>query len=146
MKLNPPELSTWASYSMIDTKTPVAKSVGGLTLDYERDEPSSYGVFRVDIANTGRGAAENVRFQVKLDPQVIAKFYSEPDFKVYKPTTLSFQNNEFYVELATFPQGANDFVAFKITNGPQNLCSTRIKFINNDYEGKVSQIEGTECK
>lgn len=144
MKLNPPELVVDVTYSRVDSSRGVPASVGGLRLDYTEDAPVSYGILRVDVGNSGRGSAEKVRLQVRFEGGVAASYNAEPDFRVYSPTVLGFEKNEFYTELAHFPAGARDFVAFRVVGDKELLRATRIKFVNDDYEGEVSPIRGLD--
>lgn len=140
MKLNPPELVATQGFAAIDSSRPVPSQIGGLHLDYEPDAALSYGVYRVDIANEGRGPAENVRFQVKMPEALAATYEVEPDLKVYSPSSMSFGKNEFYAELAHFPSGAHDFVAFRITGDVSKLAQSRVKLVNDNYEGRVEGL------
>jgi len=141
LKVNPPELVARPAYNTVEA-APVASKIGGLALNYKADAPRSYGVLRVDIANEGRGAAEKVRFQVKLDPSLGVSYEKEPDFKVYRPSEVKLAGSEFYTELATLPSGAADFVALRISGDRALLAGTRIKLVNDEYEGEVEQIKG----
>lgn len=140
IKLNPPELRATQSLSIVDTTRPVPSEVGGLKLDYQPESASSYSVYRVDISNEGRGTAENVRFQVKMPASILAAYEMEPDLKVYRPASMTFDKNEFYTELAHFPSGARDFVAFRISGDTSTLNQSRIKLVNDEYEGEVEQL------
>lgn len=102
LKLNPPELKAVLSFNRIDAEKPVASEVGGLKLDYQEEAPRPYGVLRVDIANEGRGAADKVRFQVKMSRTLGVAYEEEPDLKVYLPSTVTFKNDEFYAECGCF--------------------------------------------
>jgi len=144
LKVNPPELVVTQTYNHVD-ESPVATSVGGLNLDYKKDEAKPYGVLRVDIANDGRGSAEKVRFQVKLSKDVAVSYYLNPDFRVYQPSLLELKINEFYAELPKFPSKGNDYVALKIEGDERLLCDARIKLVSEDYEGEVRQLQGVEC-
>lgn len=143
LKLNPPELVAMPAYNSIET-APVANKIGGLALNYKADAPRSYGVLRVDIANEGRGPAEKVRFQVKLPATLAVSYQEEPDFKVYSPSMLMLDKNEFYTVLDHFPSGAHDFLALRIDGDAKLLLDARVKIVNDDYEGKVEPIEGVE--
>lgn len=142
LKINPPELKATASYSRIDAGQPVAKDVGGLKLDYTPETARPYGVLRVDIANEGRGSAARVRFQVKISQQLLMSYQEEPDLKVYSSAPVTLTPNEFYTEMAAFPSGAHDHIALRIAGDDRLLNDTRIKLVNDDYEGTVSPIEG----
>ena len=99
------------------------------------------------LDNEGRGTAEKVRFQVKLPPALAVAYDEEPDFKVYKPESVSLEKNEFYTELGHFPSGAKDFLALRIEGDAGLLCDERVKFVNDDFEGEVGDIKGVEgCK
>lgn len=99
----------------------------------------SYKVLSVDIANEGRGPAQGVKFQVKLDPSLTAEYYIEPDFKVYSPSTIQFDKNEFFAELKDFPVGASDGLALRFKGDPKFACNSRIKLVSSDYEGEVKR-------
>lgn len=145
LKLNPPKLIVTQTYNRVDA-APVANSVGGLKLDYKADAARTYGVLRVDIANDGRGSAEKVRFQVKLPQNLKVSYQMEPDFRVYQPTLLELKNNEFYVEMPKFPSKAADLVALRIEGDEALLCDARTKFVSEDYEGEVNDIQGVKCE
>lgn len=140
MKLNPPKLVAMQSLSAVDSSRPVPSHVGALRLDYDADAARAYSVYRVDIANEGRGSAENVRFQVKMPETLGVQYEIEPDLKVYTPAALAFEKNEFYTELAHFPSGAHDFVAFRILGDTSALAQTRVKFVNDEYEGEIEGL------
>ena len=144
LKVNPPELVVQQTYNRIDER-PVSTSVGGLKLDYQKDEPATYGVYRVDIRNEGRGPAETVRFQVKIPKDAAVSYYEEPDFRVYKPTVVELKGNEFYAEMPRFPSGAGDFIALRIEGSAKLLCDARVKLVSEDYEGEVGKLQGVEC-
>lgn len=143
IKLNPPELVVRQAYSRVDSG-PVAKNVGNLKLDYQEEAPRPYGVWRLDIANEGRGAAEKVRFQVKLPAGLTASYQEEPDFKVYLPSALGLEKNEFYSVLDHFPSGARDYLALRIEGDATLLRGARVKLVNDEYEGEVEGIKGVE--
>ncbi|MFA5811268.1 MAG: hypothetical protein WC956_02930 [bacterium] len=144
LKINPPELVVRETYSAVDAATPVVNNIGGLKLDYKVEAPRRYGVLRVDIANEGRGPAEKVRFQVKLPGGLTVSYQEQPDFKVYSPSTLTLDKNEFYAVLDHFPSGAHDYLALRIEGDAKILHDARIKLVNDEYEGKVETIEGIE--
>jgi hypothetical protein len=144
LRVNPPELVVTQTYNRVDVR-PVAASIGGLRLDYKKDEALSYGVYRVDIRNDGRGPAETVRFQVKIPKDITVSYHEQPDFKVYQPKLLEFKDNEFYTELPKFPSGADEFVALRIEGNEKLLCDARVKFVSEDYEGEVGKLKGVEC-
>lgn len=137
LKINPPELVVDQSYSRIDVATPVATNVGGLKLDYKAEAALPYGILRLDISNEGRGAAETVRFQVKVPKDLNISYQEDPDFKVYSPSTLTLDANEFYAVLDHFPSGAHDYLALKVAGDSKLLNDARIKLVNDDYEGEV---------
>lgn len=144
LKVNPPELVARETYSVVDTATPVAANVGALKLDYKADAAKHYGVLRVDISNEGRGPAEKVRFQVKLPDGLAVSYQEQPDFKVYSPSTLTLDKNEFYAVLDHFPSGAHDYLALRIEGDAALLKDARVKLVNDDYEGEIKAIEGLE--
>lgn len=141
LKLNPPELKATPVYSRIEAGA-VARQVGSLKLDYQPEASRPYGVLRVDIANEGRGPAEGVRFQVKLPALLAVAYDEEPDFKVYAPSQLSLEKNEFYAVLDHFPSGARDVLALRIEGDAALLASARVKLVNDEYEGEVAEMEG----
>lgn len=141
LKVNPPVLVAMPTYNTVDAANPVAAKVGGLSLDYKMEEPRPYGVLRVDIANEGRGPAEDVRFQVKLDPKLLVSYDVEPDFRVYRPAEVGLEGQEFYAELATLPAKARDFVALKIEGDGSLVANARIKLVNDAYEGKIERLK-----
>ena len=143
LKLNPPELVVKQAYNRIDAGA-VAGQVGGLKLDYEADRSPGYGVLRVDIANEGRGVAEDVRFQVKLPADLEIEYDALPDFKVYKPTTISLEKGEFYAEMPNFPSGASDWIALRVIGDENLLCDSRIKLVSEEYEGEIEELRGVE--
>jgi len=143
LRVNPPELVVTQTYNRVDVR-PVAASIGGLRLDYKKDEAISYGVYRVDIRNDGRGPAETVRFQVKIPKDVAVSYYEEPDFRVYKPTVVELKGNEFYAEMPRFPSGAGDFIALRIEGSAKLLCDARVKLVSDDYEGEIRALNGIE--
>lgn len=144
LKVNPPELIARQTWSIIDVSSPVTASVGVLKLDYKKEAAKNYGVLRVDIANEGRGPAEKVRFQVKIPAGLSVSYQEEPDFKVYSPSTLELNKNEFYAVLDHFPSGAHDYLALRIEGDTAFLKDARVKLVNDDYEGEVKPIEGIE--
>jgi len=144
LKVNPPELVAHETYSAVDSATPVAVHVGALKLDYKADAAQHYGVLRVDIANEGRGPAEKVRFQVKLPEGLAVSYQEQPDFKVYSPSTLTLDKNEFYAVLDHFPSGAHDYLALRIEGEIGLIKDARVKLVNDDYEGEIKPIEGLE--
>lgn len=145
LKINPPELVVMQTYNHIDNRE-VASSVGSLKINYKKEEALSYGVYRVDIKNDGRGPAEDVRFQVKIPGEIVASYYKAPDFKVYRPKLMEFKGNEFYLVFPKFPAGAADSVAFRVGGDERKLCSLRVKFVSEDYEGEVKGLQGVECE
>ena len=144
LKVNPPELVARQSYNVVDATTPVAQAVGSLTLDYKAEAARPYGVLRVDIANEGRGPAEKVRFQVKLSPALAVAYQEQPDFKVYSPSVMGLEKNEFYAVLDHFPSGAHDVLALRIEGDAKLLRDARVKLVNDDYEGEVEPVTGVE--
>ena len=144
LKVNPPELVVRQSWSRVDAARPVATKVGSLTLAVVKDAARPYGVLRVEIANEGRGPAERVRFQVKLAPELAVAYEIKPDFKVYLPSAMALAGNEFYAEMATFPSRASDVLALRVLGDEKLLCSARVKFVNDAFEGEVEGLE--ECR
>lgn len=141
LKLNPPELKAVPVYSRIEAG-PVAPKVGDLKLDYQPEAAQPYGVLRVDIANEGRGPAEGVRFQVRLPAELEVSYEEEPDFKVYAPSALSLEKNEFYTVLDHFPSGARDVLALRVGGDAALIASARVKLVNDEFEGEVEELEG----
>lgn len=144
IKINPPELVVEQTYNRVDER-PVASSVGGLRLDYQKEAPLSYGIYRIDIRNEGRGSAEAVRFQVKISKDTNISYYEEPDLKVYKPELVEFKDNEFYAVIPKYPSGADDYIILRIEGDGESLCNARVKLVSDDYEGKVGRLKGMEC-
>ena len=146
IKAAPPELVVTQTYNYVDTRDAVEATVGGLKLDYAAEAAPGYGVLRVDLRNEGRGAAEDVRFQVKLPDEVRVEYAIAPDFKVYRPTLIALERGEFYCELPRFPSGAHDWVALRVTGDERLLCDARVKLVSEGYEGEIEGMRGLECR
>ena len=94
-------------------------------------------VYFLDISNTGRGNEESLSVLVQFPREVRYQYLDNTELKTYDPDGPQVAGGDFLVKLRRFPKKARTTLAFEITKGFKEICTTKVKVVGKESEWPV---------
>lgn len=130
----------------VETGRPVPARIGALDLDYRMPSAAREAVYKVEVANEGRGPEEDLRVQVGFNG-VELRLYEDPQLKIFNPVSgPKVDKNGYFMRLGSFPKNALTTVTFEAPADYGLLCGVTIEAAGKENMGRVEGIRGVKCE